>query len=55
MEQLFGLSALGYCRNMVVKHGRLCVRALAPSVDIKGSFFSSKHTMVSGAYTLMKT
>ena len=36
LEPVFGLSVLGYCRNMAVQHGGLCRRGPAPYVDIKG-------------------
>uniref|UniRef100_A0A3Q3SRK9 Uncharacterized protein n=1 Tax=Mastacembelus armatus TaxID=205130 RepID=A0A3Q3SRK9_9TELE len=35
---VFGLSILGYCRNMVAQHGCVCERRPAPYVDLKGSF-----------------
>ena len=34
-EPMFGLSILGYCRNMVVQHGGLHERRPTPYVDIK--------------------
>ena len=38
LEPVFGLSVLGYCRNMAMQHGGFCLRGPAPYVDIKGSF-----------------
>ena len=38
LEPVFGLSFLGYCRNMEVQHGSLRGRGPSPYVDIKGSF-----------------
>ena len=34
LEPVFGLSILGYCRNMAVQHGGLHGGGPAPSVDI---------------------
>ena len=37
LEPVFGLSILGYSRNMAVQHGVLCGRGPAPYVDTQGS------------------
>ena len=37
-DPVFCLSVLGYCRKMLVKHGGLCERGPAPSVDLNGSY-----------------
>lgn len=36
-ESQFGLSLLGYYRNVVLQHDRPCGRGPAPSVDIKAN------------------
>ena len=41
LEPVFGLSTLGYCRNMVVQHNGLHGRGSAPSVGIKGIILRS--------------
>ena len=52
LEPVLGLSALGYCRNMVVQHSG---RGLVTDVDIKGSFQAkTQPLLVSGDYTLVK-
>ncbi len=38
VEPLFGLSILGYYRNLLVQDGGPCGREPTPSVNIKGSF-----------------
>ncbi len=38
LEPVFGLSVLGYCRNMAVQYGGLRGRGPAPHVAMKGSF-----------------
>lgn len=57
LEPVFGLSNLGYCRNMAVEHDGLLKRGSTPSIDIKGSFKVTRiqHFICSGDYTLMKT
>lgn len=42
LDPVFGLSHLGYCRNIVVQHGGLCGRGRFPSVDIKGDHSSNQ-------------
>lgn len=56
LEPLYSLFMLGYCRNMEVKHGRLCGRGPAPFLEnpyckvLKTQWF-----LYSGDNTLIKT
>ena len=43
LQSVFGLSLLGYSRNMAVQHGG---KGPAPSVDVRGSFQASKDTVI---------
>ncbi len=44
VEPVFGLSLLGYCKNMTVQHGELLGRGAARSVYIKSLIFRRLYT-----------
>ncbi len=46
LEPVFGLSILGYCRNIAAQHGGLHERGPAPYVDMKGSFYANTASLL---------
>ena len=46
LEQVFGWSFLGYCRNMAVQHDGLHRRGPATYVDVKGSLKVNENTIL---------